>query len=363
MKKIACVGYHATGSGVIDDLLREFDNISTSVYGAELRILHDPDCISDLEYHLVFDPHRLGTGLAIRRFQEYCNAQSRMEEKLIGNDWMNMVNEYINSLVINKYRGWIDNELQFVSNTKKNIVKIKKGFNYLLRQSPLCNIIPNSYIKPRWYDYYPDNITYYSKLTEEQFLDKTKSFIEKLCSVINHENKEYVVLDQFVSAHNPMRDLKFVDDMKIIIVDRDPRDLYLHNMLHKDHVLPKDPAQFAIQYKLMRQALCKEDTTKVLRIHYEDMIFKYDEMLPIILDFLGIDKSHHISPQKYFKPSVSVNGTQLWLFKSGEFSDAVKIIESKIPEMLYNYPPLDDRKKLLFGIDQKASLKEYALKH
>ena len=78
MKKIACCGYHATGSGVIDDLLREMDNVACSEYCAELRILHDPDCISDLEYHIVTDPHRLGTGLALKRFFLYCKNHSQM---------------------------------------------------------------------------------------------------------------------------------------------------------------------------------------------------------------------------------------------------------------------------------------------
>ena len=32
-------------------------------YEAELRILYDPDAISDLEYHLRKCPHRLSSGL------------------------------------------------------------------------------------------------------------------------------------------------------------------------------------------------------------------------------------------------------------------------------------------------------------
>ena len=53
MKKIACVGYHATGAGVIDDLFREFDNVAQGQYEVESRLLQDPDGISDLEYNLV----------------------------------------------------------------------------------------------------------------------------------------------------------------------------------------------------------------------------------------------------------------------------------------------------------------------
>lgn len=363
MKKIACVGYHATGSGVIDDFLREFDNVSEAVYGAELRILHDPDCISDLEYHLVTDPHRLGSGLAIRRFQEYCKQQSRMEEKIFGKAWMDLVYTYTDNLTINKYKGWIDNDLQFIPSWRKSFVNILKAFNYILRKKPWTSFIPNKLIKPRWYNYYPNYITYYSKLSEEQFIETTKKFIEVLCKKINIDNKDFVVLDQFTCAHNPMRDLKYVDDMKVIVVDRDPRDLYIHNMIHKDHVLPTDPKQFAIQYRLMRQVSCKDDPSKVLRIHYEDMIFKYNEMVPKILDFLGIKHVHHVAPKRYFNPSVSIYGTQLWIYKSASYNDAVNIIETELSDMLYDYPPVSVRNKILTEIDKKIALKEYATKH
>ena len=53
MKKITCVGYHFTGSGVIDDLLRECDNVSQSESEKECRMLQDPDGISDLVFPLV----------------------------------------------------------------------------------------------------------------------------------------------------------------------------------------------------------------------------------------------------------------------------------------------------------------------
>ena len=39
MKKIACVGYHGTGAGVVDDLFREFDNVYHGTYEAEVRLL------------------------------------------------------------------------------------------------------------------------------------------------------------------------------------------------------------------------------------------------------------------------------------------------------------------------------------
>lgn len=363
MEIIACCGYHATGSGVIDDLLSEMDNVACSAYGAEIRILHDLDCISDLEYHLVQDPHRLGSGLAIKRFRKYCEDQARMEEKIFGNSWMQIVDEYIESLIIHKYNGWVDSDLQFMPSWKKNFTFVKKALFYFLRKEPLSYIVPEIWKRPRWYDYYPSYETCYSRLSEECFIEKTKLFIDKICSVVNKENKDFVLLDQFACSHNPMRDMRYVKNMKVIVVDRDPRDLYIHNMIHKDHVLPKDPYKFAVQYRLMRQIMVDEDQERILRLNYEDMIFHYDEMVQKVLDFLGIDKSHHILPKKYFKPGVSINGTQLWIYKDKRYSDAIDIIKQELPDFLYSYPSENERVKILSEVNHDLSLKEYATKH
>lgn len=363
MKKIACVGYHATGSGVIEDLLRELDNTAFTEYNAELRILHDPDCISDMEYHIVTDPHRSGSGLAIKRFLEYCKREARMEEKIFGDKWMDLVSNYANSLCCHKYKGWMSCESQLFPMCSRIIAKAKKAFYYVLRQKPLVNILPYSIQRPRWYNYYPEISTYYANLDEEEFLQKTKTFIEELCCIINKDKKEYVVLNQFTSSHNPMRDLRYVNDMKVIIVDRDPRDLYVHNVSLKDHRLPSDPQKFATQYRLMRKRCAEEDTTKVLHVRYEDMIFKYDEMVPAILDFLGIAPSHHVAKKSCFKPGVSINGTQLWIYKAPEYAEAVKIIEKELPDMIYDYPGEAVRNKIISEVDENSALKEYATKH
>ena len=363
MKKIAIVGYHATGSGVIEDLLREMDNTAFGEYNAELRILHDPDCISDLEYHIVTDPHRLGTGLAIKRFLAYCKNQSRMEEKLFGKEWMNICTTYAESLACHKYKGWIDNDIQFIPEYKKRMVWFQKAFFYLLRKEPICKIIPKSWHRPRWYDYYPKLDTYYANISEEEFICKTKCFVENLCSRINNEGKEFVVLNQFVCAHNPMRDLRYVDDMKVIIVDRDPRDSYVHHALHRDHVLPKNPIDFCRQYRLMRNQCGVENSNKIMHVKYEDMIFKYDEMVPKVLDFLEINQNHHVAKKKYFKPGVSINGTQLWIYKSSKYAKEVEMIEKELPDMIYNYPNESKRNKITSEIDETEALKEYATKH
>lgn len=329
MKVISCVGYHATGSGVIDDLFRECDNVAQGLYEAEVRFLHDPDGVNDLEYHLVTNPQRLGSGLAIKRFIQYSKNEGRQSHNIYGNQWFSLAKEYAESLSQISYQGWLQSDLLFVPSWKKKLVWIRKAINHFK---------PKKIKNPQWYDYYPDINTYYSRLTEDVFLKKTRDFVAKLNQLANPENKEFLMLDQHVSAHNPANETRYHEDIKVIIVDRDPRDLYIHNMYHKDHRLPKDPKDFAFHYKSIRQLVEPDDPNTVMRVYFEDMIYKYDEYVKKVFDFVGLNPQiHHIYPKTHFNPNISIKGTKMWK-RFPEYAEAVKIIEDLIPEMLYVYP-------------------------
>lgn len=347
MKKIAVVGYHDTGASVVDDLLRECDNIANGTSGAELRVLHDPDGISDLEHHLVIDPHRLSSSLSIRRFLDYCDRQARMERKLVGSDWDFKVREFANSLICIKYKGWLEGDELFFPLWQKKYYWFLRAVNYFL---------PKSIKKQRWHNFFPNEETYYSSLTEEEFIEKTKTFVNWICEKMNPEHKEYLVLDQFASSHNPCNACRYTDDLKIIIIDRDPRDLYIHDVkLYEEHILAPEALYFAKQYRLIRREVIKDDPSKVLRVYYEDLIYKYDDTIAKVFDFLGIDPSiHHVQKKKFFNPAISINGTQLWK-KYPQYADEVRIISEELRDMLYPYPANADeiRKQIVAGKDSE----------
>ena len=72
MKKrllITPTGYFNTGSSAITHMLTEIEGVENSSGVYEMRILFDPDCISDLEYNLIENPHRQNTSFALQRFQ------------------------------------------------------------------------------------------------------------------------------------------------------------------------------------------------------------------------------------------------------------------------------------------------------
>lgn len=326
MKKIACVGYHYSGAGVIDDLFRECDNVFQGEYEAEMRFLHDPDGISDLEYQLVENPHRLSSGLAIKRFMAYAKRNARQVNRVVGASWTEMATAYAEGLALIKYHGYVGGDLMFLS--------IIERIEYFL--SRVSNkVLPKSFRKPKDSNMLPSVMTYYSRLDEAEFLKKTRAFVETVCNIANKDGKEYIMLDQFVGSNNPERYLRYVDDIKVIIVDRDPRDVYISRNMVNDRVLPKDPYDFCTYFKGIRKRV-GVTPENCLDVHFEDMIYNYEDYTKLVLDFVGIDENHHIQPKSFFNPEVSCRGTRLWE-KYPQYNEAVSIIEKELKEYLYKY--------------------------
>ena len=330
MKKIACVGHHCTGAGVIDDLLRECDNVAHGGYEVEFRLLQDADGISDLEYNLVENPHRLYSGFALRRFLIYIKKLKRGYKSLFGPRYYEMAEDYVNNLAKFKYRG-----SGFLGFT---IEPFYGRLYYWIRRA--LNKICRRMGWKRNLNFLPWAYSYHAICTEDVFLRKTRDFINELCKAMNPDNKEFVVLDQCLSPMNPSRYIRYFDDIKVIIVERDPRDIYIHQKLLNEHVLPiSNVYQFCQAYRDNRIIL-GEVPDNVLYVHFEDMVLHYDEMVKLVFDFLGIDQIHHIAPRTHFNPSVSVRGIGTWR-KHAEFTNEIEFIESELSDMLYPVP-IDD---------------------
>lgn len=338
MKKIACVGHHCTGAGVIDDLLRECDNVAQGEYEVEFRLLQDADGVSDLEYNLVENPHRLYSGYALRRFLIYIKNLERGYKKLFGPDYYKMAEEYVNTLAKFKYRGagflsftlepWYGRAYYWMCRARNKIFR-KIGWRRNL------NFLPWVY-------------SYHAICTEDEFLKATHEYIDRLCEAMNPQHKEFVVLDQCLSPMNPSRYARYVDNMKIIIVDRDPRDIYIHQKRLQEHVLPIENVRQYCQAYRDNRVMNGRLPDNTLCVRFEDMVLNYDEMTSKVFDFLDMDRNHHVAPMSHFNPSVSVRGIGSWRAYP-EYADDIKIIETELADMLYPIPNDD----FLKGIQRK----------
>lgn len=337
-KIITCAGYYGTGSSVVTDLLKEFNNCY-SLGDYEFRFIQDPDGVSDLDFNLVENNHRHNSGHALKKYE-------RLIKFLSGNK------------ILKKYELYFDN--QFLIESKKYIAKLKdlewigmwhedvrdRGqFFYILER--LTNkfflnfnkIILNK--KECGFTFLSKEKTYYS-YPRQNFYIYTKEYTNKLFQIANKEKKEYIIVDQLVPPSNLERYNRYFNEIKIIVIDRDPRDCYLLEKLYwKGTIIPiKNINEFIKWYKLTREhQKYEKDPPNVLRVKFEDTIYKYEETISKIIDFLDIDKEKHINKKKYFNPEISIKNSQIWK-KHPDFNEDIEKIEQELKEYCYKYEEL-----------------------
>ena len=108
MRVITCASYYGTGSSAVTDYVTEFSTVK-SLGDSEIRILHDMDGVSDLQYHLTENHNRHNSGHAIKRFKKLVdfysgNRLTHRYEPFFQNRWKEISYRYIDSLVDFSYR-------------------------------------------------------------------------------------------------------------------------------------------------------------------------------------------------------------------------------------------------------------------
>lgn len=328
MKVVTCISFHGTGSGAVDDFLKEFDNCPSAPSDVECRFLQDPDGVSDLEYNLIENPHRLNSGYALKRYLKFAKESEWTYSRIFGKKWMEYSQDYVNSLISDRYKGYWHGDLKLLNSIEKLIYYSRRGIN---------KFMPAKFKKPCNYNYYPNKEFWHSYITREKFIAETQKYCDRLCQLLNPMGHELVVLDQLIATSNMKRYISYVKDLRVIVVDRDPRDLYINCVKVGGHVLPKEPQVFVKVYRDQRKMVGEiSDEMPVLRVNFEDMIYKYDETTKKIMEFIGESEKHHVNKKQRFRPDVSIKNTRMWE-SYPEYKEAVMYITKELAEFLYNY--------------------------
>lgn len=335
---ITTTGFFNTGSSVITNILQEFKSIENQSGVYEVRLLYDPDSISDLEYHLVENPHRQITSYAIKRFINSINYNTNPlinhhYEKMCDGNFKKISYEYIEELCDLKYKGYsyvdcldkgiIFNFLNRVYLKIKRILNIKTNF---LPETLLSNNI----------------IQYGGTYSSEKFLEVTRKYVQKFLSYYNKNNNEIILIDQFFPPTNIARYVRYVpkeEKVKVFIVDRDPRDLYVtcKYFLKTKGIPVRDPYEFCKWYKWTRgQSRINPDPECVCRIQYEDLIYNYKNTRKQVIEFCGLKESDCIKKGQIFIPQNSLQNTQVWL-RYPKSEEEVNYIYKNLSEFCYDF--------------------------
>ena len=343
MKVVATTGYGMTGSTAITDLLSEYDGVFTSDYSAyEIRFLFDQNGILDLYDKLVKGNSPEAKETAIKSFKSLCerlaNSGTKMNyEKYFNGHFMQCVNAYISDLGGDDY--YTVHDFSKMTRVQRILYKILNKIYYIFANLTTKQGYSESKIQP---------ITIFTKIekhylfevSEDAFFAKTRKFINELFGFVSEKN--------ILNVHRlvPMERIddctQFFDDISVISSERDPRDIFLNaRYKRRDLDYPcQDVHLYCKYYRWIRTFKPHDSKSRVLHLQFEDLVYKYDDTVKQIEDFLGLESHLHVKAKTKFIPELARNNCNLMNEYPNE-QENIKIIEQELPEFLYDFSMID----------------------
>ena len=331
MQVFTVASYYGSGSSAVTDLISEFEGVK-SLTEYEFRFAQDPDGLSELEYNLIHNFNRHNSGHALKRYRKLVDYYGnhflvRRYEPFFGNKWKKLSYKYIDSLIDFSYPGIWQYDFYDKGPWYEFWAKLP---DRILSRTLWRN-------KPDNHFFFNKEITYASHPTEEKFIACTKAYTSSLLEAANAEGMPYMILDQLLPSSNIERHLRYFENLKVFVVDRDPRDLFiLGKYVWKDGMMPDDVELFCQWYEYTRSPRKTEkwSVDQVLFVQFEDLIYRYSETVDKIVHWAGLENQKHLHPKKYLNPDISIKNTRIWE-KNPMYKEEVEYIEAYLGEYLY----------------------------
>ena len=328
---VGVCGYGYTGSGAVIDLLKEYEECSVCD-DFEFCFTYIPYGLEDLKYHLIDHPQRYNSSeAAIKDFKRWVQAQNTIRNPInrgTSYQLVSLSNKFINSLNPIEWVGYSSFDYVHYGLLKKKFL-----FRIMTRVNKAISRILN-YNN----DLFPNNIMQIAYPDEKLYMDSAKKYISKLIESTNIDSNLITVLNQPFEANAPEQSFDYFDNPKAIVVDKDPRDLYLliKEIIKEDgKFIPSHNAHcFASYYKATHEMIKSDKTDAVLRIKFEDLVYRYEQTKAKIESFIGIKK--HKDKNKFFNPDVSICNTQLFK-RYPQYKEDIKFIENELSDFIYPF--------------------------
>lgn len=331
MNKLVVTGYMGSGSSAATDLLSEFEGVYCPNGNYEYVFLHCPNGVFDLEDKLLKNNSAIRSDEALRSFRRAMNELygnkhwwfANYREKL-SVSFMDRVDAYIQSLECCDFEGyWYDHEKVNWCRKEWGWIAGKLGF-------------PNAKLMRRF-----DDRMLVAFPHDTEFYESSRSFVgsvlQELCPPSNFRS---VLLDQLLLPHNLYRlPNYFPDGMRVLVVQRDPRDVFILNKYvwrrrRCPVPLPLNVEEFCVYYRAMRDSVAPWDTARVKQIWFEDLVAQYESTVNDIVSFVDDWAGPHVLPKTHFDPNKSCANVAVYESDSAYFKEA-RYIEKHLSEYLY----------------------------
>lgn len=312
---ISVQGLGYTGSGAVLDLLCEFDDFN--VVGS----VKNPDKSRLDHIGFEFDLIRLAGGLF--ELEEYvCNSR----------------NLFIGDAIIHQFIKLVQMQSLFKDSAEYRTIV----YSFL---NELIDIIVDDIKEPTYNPHLSLLSSDYSiyvtkKLSIKEYRNLCRNFLNDVTNYLNPDRNKYIVYDQLFSDFdfNINRNKEYANNLKTIIVYRDPRDVYVMAKTMPIAEIPhSNVADFIKYYKHITSKLANVNNDALI-VRFEDLICDYECQVNIILDYLGVERASRMHNRKFefLDPKLSQKGIGRWKNHSAIQESDFGLIESELSDFCYH---------------------------
>jgi len=181
-----------------------------------------------------------------------------------------------------------------------------------------------------------DSKAFMSIVDIDQFNQYAKQMIEEILDKRQTANINVLHNAIPIFRYNQVvKSRRLFKDLKIIIVDRDPRDIFLDMYEGRYMAGGEDPIERAksfVEYykhaRIDKEIIAKLPYVKVVK--FEDLCLNYSDTVDDIFNFIGIKNKDLKKSECYFKPLESASNIGLWRDCSLVENISIKYIEKEL---------------------------------
>lgn len=342
-KNVAVTGYYGTGSSAVTDLLREYKSACVVPYedkNFEHVVFYVSGGLFDLCTLLTHGNSPFTSDMVINNF---INAMERLNcydfvwfgsyAKQFGDKFKKLYTELVNSISTSS-KGLNSN----------HIIRSRYSLFKALLQVAAHIVYKRNFIQYGNKYIYDGKDVYFSMPTEEEVYSAARAFTKGYFDLFDREGKNIRVFDHLIWANQVDEYMRcFDDNFKVIVVERDPRDVFLLNKYiwfkppigHGTPHFPIAPDLFVEEWR--KTVVGEYSNPNLYRVHFESLIYDYDSTVEKIEDFLGLNSSEHVLKEKYLDVSKSIENTQVFNVNN-EWRSEAQYIEDELREFIFEFP-------------------------
>ena len=332
-KILSVAGYGSTGSSAVVNFLEEFN--TCHVMGGEFRLVQDPDGLEDLCCNLSNSWGWNRSDAYIRRFIKYTDIIGRRISPLKYGEHLNKAfnfnffkhrDKFIADIVDTAWTGhWFYHDYHERNYVEVLVENFKRSLSWHFGFSRLW--LRKNTKKSTMYFVRSDKDVYSAA---REFLDGLFHELDIVC--------EYLVFDQLMLPYHKEKFDPLFPGIKQIVVERDPRDVYLDAKDYNAYPITDDIATFISFYETSRKINTVSNSDSTLLIKFEDLIYNYKVTTEKVINFLGLDVTDHTKQFTRFDTKISIKNTKTWL-KPENFKhiDDIHLLEDQLSEWCYEF--------------------------